>query len=253
MSREFPAFFQAVQKELELVFEKLEVVLQPQAKLVLQKFLPHFDLDRVIPPGLVLLGAHLFAKTGTAILPAVFVELIYLATTLHNLPWKRGKESPTLILGGDYLFGHLFFLLCEHNCLFLLDRLARLIKEMSEGSTLLETGWQKGRELNRQSILEGLKKQYGSFFGESCALGCLFAGGDEEKQFLISKFGVEIGIAYGAKRIGLESSLSLFHLNRALCLLASFPAPSGKKELEKAAREIALLPPVKITSYPALI
>jgi len=253
MPREFPPSFQAVQSELEIVFEKLEVFLQPQAKSLLHQLLPRSDLDRVVPPGLVLLGARLFAKTGAAILPALFVELVYLATNLHNLPpWKKREESQISILFGDYLFGHLFFLLCESNCLFLLERLARLIREMNEGFALWKMGRQKGRELNRDDILEVLRKQYGIFFGESCALGCLFAGGDKENQLLIQQFGVELGIAYGAKKIGLEPSLFLFHLNRALASLVSLPVTAGKEELEKAAREIVLSSPLKKSSCHAL-
>ncbi|NPV28672.1 MAG: hypothetical protein HPY58_03250 [Firmicutes bacterium] len=248
MSRRFPVFFQEIQGELEVVFKKLEVLLHPQAKLLLQQFYPDFDLDSVIPPGLVLLGARLFAHAGAAILPALFMELIYLATTLHTLPsQKNRKESQFLILGGDYLFGHLFFLLCKFDCLFLLDRLARLIREMSEGFTLLEAGRQEERALKNRDVLEQLKKQYGSFFGESCALGCLFAGGDEEKQLLMRHFGVELGIAYGAKKIGLEPTFSLSHLNRALEFLASFSVGPGQEELERAAREIVLSTPEKLS------
>lgn len=247
MLQEFPSLFEPVKNELETVFEKLNEILQPIAKLLLdQAFLPTNHLDCVLCPGLVLSVAHLFGKARAAILPALFGELIYLATTIHNLPsWKNHKAKQLLILTGDYLYGHLFFLLCKSNCLFLLERLARLITEMNEGFVLWENLTKNSSDLDYHLVLESLKKQDGIFFGEACALGAFFAGANEEEQQSLYQFGVDFGIAYGVKKFGMGSYWFFLHLDQALNFLSDLPVLKGKERLEKITRSIILPSAVK--------
>jgi len=220
MNREFPPLLQPIALELNNVLNKLEEILSPLAKSLLLQELPPRENDLLVPPGLVLLSASLFNKKERAILPALFILLVHIGSLLHNIPdRKKGKEKQLLILTGDYIYGHLFQLLCETDCFPLLERFARLISVMNEGNTILETARQSSGE-NIQAVVEGLRRQHGVFFGECCALGCLFAGGTEEEQERLYRFGVEFGIAYGAKKYGLApfnfNSLPNFADNTAL-------------------------------------
>ncbi len=224
MNRVFPPLLQSVASELNNVLNKLEEILSPLVKSLLQQELPPQEFDLLVPPGLVLLSASLFNQKGRAVLPALFVMLVNIGSLLHNITkWKMGKEKQLLILTGDYICGHLFQLLCERDNFSLLERFARLISIMNEGNTILETARQSSGE-NIQAVVEGLRRKHGVFFGECCALGCLFAGGTEEEQEQLYNFGVEFGIAYGAKNYGIGlfkfNTLPYFANNTALEMFA---------------------------------
>ncbi len=223
MNRVFPPLLQSIASELNKVLNKLEEILSPLAKSLLQELSPR-ENDLLVPPGLVLLSASLFNKKERAVLPALFIMLVNIGSLLHNIPArKKGKENQLLILTGDYICGHLFQLLCETDSFPLLERFARLISVMNEGNTILETARQSSRE-NIQAVMEGLRRKHGVFFGECCALGCLFAGGTEEEQEQLYHFGFEFGIAYGAKKYGMElfkiKTLPCFANNTALEMFA---------------------------------
>lgn len=235
-----PAIFNPINEELKTVFNKLESLLHPNAKALIQK-LNFLGYEWAIPPSLTLLSARLYSKTEFAIMPALFMELIYLATTLHHLPQhKKNCDSSLMILGGDYLYSHLFYLLCKFNCFSLSERLSRLISEMMEG-LVQKTSLQQTSKLTEE-FLYSIKKQYGNFFGEACALGCLFAEGDEQNQKVIYKFGYNLGIAYGIKESYADLTASYFYLEQAINSLSPFSDSEEGDLLEKIACGIVLYP-----------
>ena len=137
MVGEYPLSVHCIQEELETVFAKLKTCLSADASALLDRYLPQFGVDPVSPPALVLLSSRLFSDAGDAILPALFMVFIHLAMTLHSLPRQiQGRDRQLVILEGDYLYAHLFFLLCQTDCLHLLERFSRLIREVNEGSMM---------------------------------------------------------------------------------------------------------------------
>lgn len=227
MRREFPDLLQPITTELDLVFTRLEDLLSPLAKSLIRQFQKQFEIDLVLPPGFVLASAYFFKQQDRALTPALLMALVHLGNTFHNFAREvGGREQQLLILVGDHIYSQLYKLLSGNTLFFLLERFARMISALNEGSTIWETG---GYERSEE-VAGGLEKQYGTLFGESCAIGCLFAGGDEEQQSRMRLFGTEFGVAYGVRKRGLDPAFG--------------PVPhfAGKGLLGRFAREILLSP-----------
>ena len=189
------------------------------------------------PPAFVLFSARLSGGADVAILPALFMVFIYLAVTLHNLPRQiHGRDRQLVILGGDYLYAHLALLLCQTDCLHLLERFALLIRGMNEGSAMRQFYEQGNRPREDNGLVEILGKQYGLFFAECCELGGLFAGSRQDEAPLLRRFGHEFGIAYGFKEAGLDQGAWTPFLERALDSLNGLASARGKDELGEFAR-----------------
>ncbi len=237
MVGEYPLSVHCIQEELETVFAKLKTRLSTDASALLNRYLPQFGVDPVSPPALVLLSARLFSDAGGAILPALFMVFIHLAMTMHSLPRQiQGRDRQLVILEGDYLYAHLFFLLCQTDCLHLLERFSRLIREVNEGSMMRHLYEQGSLPQDHTSLLEILGKQYGLFFAECCELGGLFAGSPPGEPPFLRRFGHEFGIAYGFKEAGLDAGVYTPFLDRALDCLERLPSAGDKNELGEFAR-----------------
>jgi len=237
MVREYPLSVHCIQKELEAVFAKLKISLSADASVLLDRYLPQFGVDTVTPPAFVLFSARLFNGAGFAILPALFMVFIYLAVTLHNLPRQiQGRDRQLVILEGDYLYAHLALLLCQTDCLHLLERFSLLIRGMNEGSAMRQFYEQRNLPRDDSGLVEILGKQYGLFFAECCDLGGLFAGSRQDEAPLLRRFGHEFGIAYGFKEAGLDPGAWTPFLERALDSLNGLTSTGGKDELGEFAR-----------------
>lgn len=234
-----PLSWQPIQQELEGMIIKLRARMHCAERSLLNSLLPSLEQDLLVPPALVFFSARLFPEKDKIDLPASFMEIIHLGTVLHALAGRRdGKEQQMSILVGDYLFSQLFHLICETDCLFLLERFSTLITEMNEGFACQEESRQKSLEPSRDELLIWLQKQYGTLFGECCALGTLFAGGKAKEQALLEEFGVSLGIAYGAVKSDYELSLSDNYLKKASVALFSLPESTARDELACFAREL---------------
>ncbi len=228
-----------IQKDLEAVFAKFRAWLSPDAAVLLDRYLPLFDVDPVTPPAFVLFSARLFDSAGCAVLPALFMTFIYLAVTLHSLPRQiRGRDRQLVILEGDYLYAHLSLILCQTECLHLQERFSRLIRGMNEGSVMRQFYQQGDRSETGSGLVEILGKQYGLFFAECCDLGGLFAGLRQDEAPLLRRFGYEFGIAYGLKEDGLGPGVYTPFLERALDCLSSLTVAGGRDELGEFVREL---------------
>jgi geranylgeranyl pyrophosphate synthase len=239
MVGEYPLSLQCVQKELEMVFAELKTCLNADAGVLLEHYFPQFGVDPMAPPAFVLLSARLFDGAATAVTPALFLEIIHLAVTMHS-PAREisGRDRQLVILEGDYLYAHLYFLLWRHDCLHLLDRFARLIKGINEGSSMRHLYNLGGSDRSDGVLDEILGKQYGLFFAECCEQGALFAGRRRDEALFLSRFGHEFGLAYGFKEAGRNSGAYMPFLERALDCLDDGRDAAGKHELGEYARSL---------------
>jgi hypothetical protein len=232
----YPFSVNCIQEDLKNVFANFRTWLNADAAVLLDRYLPVFGVDPVTPPVFVLLSARLADGAGNALLPALFMTIIYLAMALHTLPRQiQGRDRQLVILEGDYLYAHLSFILCQTNCLHLQERFSRLIRGMNEGSVMRRFYRQEGRPQAGDGLVEILGRQYGLFFAECCELGGLFAGLRQEETDLLRRFGQEFGVAYGCKEAGLEVDFYAPLLERALDCLNSL---EGKEDLCTFAREL---------------
>ncbi|AFV11752.1 octaprenyl-diphosphate synthase [Thermacetogenium phaeum DSM 12270] len=238
------AYWSPVWDNLVNVIAELEGSLRLKEFPLLKKFLPAVEVDHLVPPALVLFSSRLFREKNRAELPALFMAIIQMGTLFHNQAGEKGgQEQQLLILTGDYLLSSLFHLLCEKQCLFLLERFADLITVMSEGYACREEGKHQQLQRKEGEFVAWLRKQYGAFYGECCALGCLFAGGTPEEQSLMRRFGILLGIAHGAYLAGCKSSSwAVGVLEEALSVLLGLPATAERNELVSFSRGIVQCP-----------
>lgn len=232
-----PSIWQPIEQELELVFRRLESTLRPAIRSLLKQLMRPADYEFLFPAGMVLFSGHLFAKRESLYLPAVFMELIYLGTMFNNMAGHHSsKEQQMYVLTGDYLYSHLFRLLYESESLFLLEKFSALVTTMNEGLSSEERYRLEKAELGIKEVEELLHKQYGFFYGESCALGGLFAGSTAYKQLLLREFGTAFGIAYGVHKKGYSLLPAHEILEKGLRKLSLLPESQGRSELEAYAR-----------------
>ncbi|HAA89506.1 MAG: Octaprenyl-diphosphate synthase [Thermoanaerobacterales bacterium 50_218] len=238
MERGLKDLFAPVKEELEAVDRELEKLFRSSLRrLFSQETLRSSeDFEQLLSAGIVLLVGDLFAKSKNAVLPAMFMKLIHLATRFHHLSMVEDKrQEQLLILGGDYIYAHLFFALCQKNCLHLLERLSNLILMMNEGFAHQEVFKKKVAEPSYENLIRSIEKHYGNFFGEACALGALFAGAEEKDQKLLFHFGINMGIAHGLIKAGMDSKWSYIHVEKALDFLSQLKTIKSKANLEKMA------------------
>lgn len=243
MLGEYPLSMRKIQPQMEAVFAMLKTCLHSDAEALLNSYLPRFGVDPAVPPAFVLFCARLFNSADCAVRPALFLMFIHLAMTLHNIPKQiQGRDKQLVILEGDYLYAHLFLLLCRTGCLYLLERFSRLIKEMNEGSVMRQLYERDGLTLTGDKTVEILGKQYGLFFAECCELGGLFAGKKQNEVSLLHQFGNSFGIAYGAQEAGLGPDAYNPMLDQAIDFLDALPVSAGKDDLIEFARETVISP-----------
>lgn len=200
LPRAFPSIWRPIEQDLREVFSQLERDLRPVGCHLLKQLLYPSDYEYLLSPGLVLYSGRFFSKSCEQYLPALFLELTYLGMEFHDRAGDLGlrKEKQMLILTGDFLCSHLFYLVNKYKQRFLLETFADLITAMCEGLAMHEAYKIREKNPNKKESEEWLYKQYGVFYGEACSLGGLFAGADTQDQALLREFGTAFGIAYGA-------------------------------------------------------
>lgn len=223
--------------ELRFVMGCLEKALRPVGRLLLKQLYKPADHEYLIPPGLVIFSGHLFSREIKHYSPAVYMVLVYLGTMFHKRAGLKGKNQQLYILTGDFLFSHLLQLINNSEHLFLLERLAGLITTMNEGFSIMEELRMQGANPSEEQLVEIMRKQYGVFYGECCALGGLFTGGTEKEQTLLMKFGTSLGISYGLKKIDISFRPNQI-IEDGLMALSQLPVSEARNELENFARGI---------------
>ena len=223
--------------ELRFVIGCLEKALRPVGRLLLKKLYRPTDHEYLIPPGLVIFSEHLFSREVKHYSPAVYMGLVYLGTMFHKWASLKDKNQRLYILTGDFLFSHLLQLLKDSQHLFLLERFAELIRTMNEGFSAVEELRMQGADPGWEELIEIMRKQYGVFFGECCALGGLFTGCTEKEQLLLMEFGTSLGIAYGLKKRDISFQPNQI-IEDGLLALSQLPVSEARNELENFARGI---------------
>ncbi len=243
MIGDYPFSVQQIQPQIEDVFAKLQTWLHDDAKALLHCYLMQFGVDIVAPPAFVLFSAQIFNGAESAIYPALFLLLIHLAMTMHNIPRRiRDRGRQLVILEGDYLYAHLLFMLYQTGCLNLLERFSRLIREMNEGAIMRRLYEQGGLALADDRMQEILGKQYGLFFAECCDLGGISTGQPQAEVSLLRQFGHDFGIAYGAQEAGLSAEVYEPLLDRAFSYLDDLQGAKEKDGLKEYARQLVAAP-----------
>lgn len=168
---------------------------------------------------------HLFSKTGKQVRPgliflttgrkessaaihaAVAIELIHVATLLHDdvidqSDTRRGIETVNYrwnnlvsVLMGDYLFAKSFKLLVDSGSPELLDRFSQATERVSIGE--LNQVYATGNfDLAESAYLNIIADKTAALFACACEAGVICDGGDKAKQLALREFGENLGIAF---------------------------------------------------------
>jgi octaprenyl-diphosphate synthase len=157
---------------------------------------------------LLLLAAKLCGYRGDRhVSMASLIEFIHAATLLHDdvvdrAELRRGTDSANSIWGneasvlvGDFLFTKCFSLLVENNNLKILQTVSKATATMAEGELeeLLRTN---DLSLTERNYLSIITRKTASLISAATQIGAILGKVSKEKEGALSKFGIDVGIAF---------------------------------------------------------
>ncbi|MHB1127620.1 MAG: polyprenyl synthetase family protein [Bacillota bacterium] len=220
--------FQAIAADLEQVEQQLEKEMRLRAGHI-QQFAPLAlnTLDRHLCPSLVILSAQMFGcRTRKVISLACVLQFIHLATLIH----RSTKEDPgLLVLVGDYFYTRFFSYLCEYDSLPLLASLSQTICDISEGGIIEIHPLEEGVSTS----VNTLDQIYGSLLSQACTMGGQLAGATSEQITSLQEYGRNVGIAWGAARVGKWDLPVEKYLEQAREALRKLPGGTPRDLLEQ--------------------
>lgn len=180
----------------------------------------HMDeLDRILNPAIVLAvsracGDHQGRKPEAL---AGIIQFIFMANQVHRLMKDDSDMAEELrqfpVLVGDLLYGKFFLDLCREKLLPFLDPLAQVMGTMSKGG--IKRWLSQGKKLNRDECLKIIEMECASLTELGARLSAELAGVSLPLQQQIEAFGRELGLAWGAWKEHLGSTVVQSILRRA--------------------------------------
>jgi octaprenyl-diphosphate synthase len=168
----------------------------------------HESGGKRLRPGLLLLAAKLFgAPTQVAVQLGVVVELIHVATLVHddiidNSDVRRGRESlnarwgnELTVLFGDWLYMTAFWLALEQRNFRILDILIRITRTMVEGE-LLQLQRNHRLDITEEEHLRINWHKTAHLFAGCCRLGGMLGKAPSELEEKFAEYGEALGMAF---------------------------------------------------------
>lgn len=192
------------------------------------------EIDKFIRPALVVLMTRLFGgNRAKAITMSAVVQFIHFATVMHNnIKDNEDKFKPQLpVLIGDYLYSKYFSYLAQYDALQYLAPLSEIICEIHTGGVIRKEVLEAG-DGSPIEYYQNLKREYGLLMAESCRIAASLSNVSEDIEELAYKFGLNIGIAWGALQEEIFPVLVSESLAKATTLLMQFPEGKTRGILE---------------------
>lgn len=186
-------------------------------------------LERMIRPGVVLLGTRLFNFMSDQVVSlGAMVQFIHLARLMHEKV-KEPQEgcagaSARPILLGDYFYGRLFELAAESGLTRFLRPLSEIVCQAAESSI---------RELTDEPLSETVEFVYdqtAALFGGGMALGFELVGARAEEIETVRRFGLNLGMGYGLIGRGISAGAAVYR-EGALAELEKLPEGLSREAL----------------------
>jgi heptaprenyl diphosphate synthase len=167
-----------------------------------------YSSGKRIRPALFYLALGFWGEEPASHLPvALAIELIHTATLVHddvvdcsvkrrgNLTINAAWGQQTAVLTGDYLFAEAFSLLATYGNIGVIQKMAALVKEISEGEI------QQQQECYRADISFAdyygrISKKTARFFSACTSCAGLVSGVDNESLTALSEYGFHLGMAF---------------------------------------------------------
>ncbi len=218
-------------------------------------------------PILLLMAARLSGYSGPrAVRMGCVVELLHTATLIHDdvvdqAPLRRGRSSANArwgddasVLVGDHLYSKSFALMVQDGDAAVLETLARATVSMTEAE-VFQLERKRNGTTSEADYLRIITQKTASFMSACCRIGALLAGADAEQVEGLTRFGLDIGIAFQISddsldfvadqaRLGKAVGADLKEGKRTLPLIATLDraAPAERDRVQFLLRSRALAP-----------
>ncbi|PYM43672.1 MAG: octaprenyl diphosphate synthase, partial [Candidatus Rokuibacteriota bacterium] len=159
-------------------------------------------------PILLLMASRVAGYSGPrAVRMGCVVELLHTATLIHDdvvdqAPLRRGRPSANArwgddasILVGDHLYSKSFALMVEDGTAAVLETLARATVSMTEAE-VLQLECKRSGSTSEADYLRIITQKTASFISACCRIGALVAGAAEDQVEALTRYGLDIGIAF---------------------------------------------------------
>lgn len=205
-----PWFSVGVQHDLLRVESKLKDLVQHAASQAISPMLAHaLEVPgKRVRPTLTLLASQFGSGVSdTVVLMASAVELLHLATLLHDdtvdaASTRRGRATLNSLWGpqaavliGDYLFAASATQVCDTGNVRVIRRFAQTIMDLSSGQ-LLEQLHLYDPAQPRQRYLDRIAAKTASLFATSLESGAVLGHADESTVQALTSYGWNLGMAF---------------------------------------------------------
>ena len=159
-------------------------------------------------PILLLLAARLAGYRGPrAVRLACGVELLHTATLIHDdvvdqAPLRRGQPSANAqwgddasVLVGDHLYSKSFALLVRDNDRAIMETLARATVSMTEAE-VYQLQLKRSGLTSEDDYVRIITQKTASFMSACCRIGALLAGVGPTQLEALTRYGLDIGVAF---------------------------------------------------------
>ena len=201
-------------------------------------------------PMLLLLAARLAGHRGPrGVRLACVVELLHTATLIHDdvvdqAPLRRGRPSANAqwgddasVLVGDHLYSKSFAMLVRDNDRAVLETLARATVSMTEAE-VFQLQLKRSGMTSETDYMRIITQKTASFISACCRIGALLGGLPAEQVEALTRYGLDIGVAFqisddaldfvaDQERLGKAIGADLREGKRTLPLIAMLDRATG--------------------------
>jgi octaprenyl-diphosphate synthase len=159
-------------------------------------------------PMLLLLAGRLAGHRGPrGVRLACVVELLHTATLIHDdvvdqAPLRRGRPSANAqwgddasVLVGDHLYSKSFAMLVRDNDRAVLETLARATVSMTEAE-VFQLQLKRSGTTSEADYMRIITQKTASFISACCRIGALLGGLPAEQVDALTRYGLDIGVAF---------------------------------------------------------
>lgn len=228
-------------------------------------------------PILLLLAARMSGYRGPrSVRLGTVVELLHTATLVHDdvvdqAPLRRGQPSANVrwgddasILVGDHLYSKSFAMLVHDNDPDVMETLARVTVSMTEAE-VFQLEKKRSGHTTEADHLRIITQKTASFFSACCRIGALLGRYEAERVEALTRFGLDIGVAFqladdsldfvaDQARLGKAIGADLREGKRTLPLIATLERANGNEaERIQALLRRRLLEPDEIEEIRRLV
>jgi len=179
-------------------------------------------------PILLLMAARLAGYRGPrAVRMGCVVELLHTATLIHDdvvdqAPLRRGRPSANArwgddasVLVGDHLYSKSFALMVQESDRRVLETLAGATVSMTEAE-VFQLERKRGGTTSEADYVRIITQKTASFMSACCRIGGLLGGLDAERVDGLTRYGLDIGIAFQISDDSLDFVADQARLGKAI-------------------------------------